>query len=66
MDIHIGRYQPYQGELPAQAHDPADTWDGWIEPDDKSWIMFIATDGSPTIWLHRDENGGVIGDPVTR
>lgn len=35
-------------------------WQGWIEPDDKSWIMFIAGDGKPVVFMNRDESGAVL------
>lgn len=35
-------------------------WQGWIEPDDKSWIAFIAADGSPTVFLDRDPVSGAV------
>ena len=34
-------------------------WQGWIEPDDKSWIAFIAADGSPVVYLNRTSTGAV-------
>ena len=37
-------------------------WQGWIEPEDRSWIAFIDLDGRPKFYLHRDEKGGVIED----
>ena len=64
MNICIGRYDPLQHPEVADRAEP--TWEGWVEPEDRSWIIFFATDGTPTVWLHRDENGGVTGDPVTR
>ena len=36
------------------------TWQGWIEPDDKSWIAFIRADGSPVFYLNRDKETGAI------
>lgn len=39
---------------------PSDNWQGVIEPDDKSWIAFIATDGSPTFFLDRDPTTGAV------
>jgi hypothetical protein len=35
-------------------------WQGYIEPDDKSWIVFIHQDGHPAVFLNRDPaTGGV-------
>jgi len=34
---------------------------GWIEDEKKTWIMFIRDDGSPVVYLNRDpKTGGVI------
>ncbi len=35
-------------------------WQGWIEPEDKSWIMFIDAVGSPTVYLNRDPVTGAV------
>lgn len=35
-------------------------WQGWIEPDDKTWIAFIDREGKPTFYLDRDPSGAVI------
>ena len=57
QDIHIGRYD-----------NPEDVggWAGWVEPADKSWILFIDEDGNTSFWPERDENGGVVGDEATQ
>ena len=37
-------------------------WAGWIEPEDKSWIVFVKNDHSVEVYLERDpETGAVIG-----
>lgn len=54
MNITVGRYQ----DVPA--------FEGYVEPEDRSWIVFFTQDGSPLFWANRDEQGGVIGNPVTR
>jgi hypothetical protein len=39
---------------------------GWIEPNDRSWIVFVNDDGKPELFGRRDADGGVIDDkPVT-
>jgi hypothetical protein len=49
-NITVGRYD-----------DPASTgWQGWIEPDDRSWIMFVANDGHPVAFLNRAPDGTVL------
>lgn len=62
MNITIGRYEGEVIEHVTGQHD----WDGWIEPEDKSWILFFARDGRPAFWPSRDKAGGVIGEPSTR
>ena len=32
---------------------------GWAEPDDRSWILFIRTDGSPVLFPKREPSGAV-------
>lgn len=49
-NITIGRYD-----------DPAATgWQGWFEPDDKSWIGFIGNGGRPVVFLDRDPVTGAV------
>jgi hypothetical protein len=36
-------------------------WQGYVEPDDKNWIVFIHEDGHPVVFLDRDPvTGGVL------
>lgn len=35
-------------------------WQGFIEPEDLSWIAFIAADGKPTVFLTRDPISGAV------
>ena len=35
-------------------------WQGWIEPEDLSWIMFIDVAGKPTVFLDRDPITGAV------
>jgi len=35
-------------------------WQGWIEPEDRSWIMFVDGEGKPVVFLNRDADGAVI------
>lgn len=60
VNITVGRYEPSPEPLPEGVHDVCETWQGWIEPDDLSWIMFIAADGSPTVFLDRDPVTGAV------
>jgi hypothetical protein len=63
-NITVGRYtETPELRALAQEHGAAlvsDHWQGWIEPDDKSWIAFIDVAGKPTFYLNRDGDGGVI------
>jgi len=54
--VKIGRYS-----------DPtlAAEYSGWIEPDDKSWIIFLDGDGKPLVYYaEREPDGAVVGDGV--
>lgn len=35
-------------------------WQGWIEPEDRSWIVFVRADGSPIFFLERDSESGAV------
>ena len=35
-------------------------WQGWIEPDDLSWIAFVKADGAPIVFLDRDSVTGAV------
>ncbi len=49
-NITVGRYG-----------DPGSTgYQGWIEPDDKTWIMFVRSDGIPVAFLDRDPATGAV------
>lgn len=39
-------------------------WDGYIEPEDKKWIMFIDKKGRPLFYSKRRKSGAVIGPPL--
>lgn len=38
-------------------------WQGYIEPADKSWIVFIDVDGRPLVFLDRDPVTGAVAGP---
>ena len=49
-NITVGRYD-----------DPASVgYQGWVEPDDRSWIAFVANDGQPVVFLNRDKETGAV------
>jgi hypothetical protein len=49
-NITVGRY-----DNPASVG-----YQGWIEPDDKQWIAFVANDGAPVVFLNRDPETGAV------
>lgn len=49
-DVHVQRYA-----------DPEQVgYQGWIEPADRSWIVFVDLDGKPSLFDKRDANGAVV------
>ena len=49
-NITVGRY----------SHPASTGYQGWIEPVDRTWIAFIATDGTPAVFLNRAPDGAVL------
>ena len=48
-NITVGRYDK-----------PADVgYQGWLEPEDQSWVAFVADDGKPVVFLNRAPDGAV-------
>ena len=38
---------------------------GWIEPGDRSWIIYTGADGRPALYYpHREPSGAVIGEGI--
>lgn len=35
-------------------------WAGWIEPENRAWILFVGLDGKTAFFPQRDETGAVI------
>lgn len=35
-------------------------WQGYIEPDDRTWIAFVRSDGQPVVFLDRDPATGAV------
>lgn len=59
QNIKVGRYSKQTiNDVPGVGN----FWQGWIEPEDKSWIMFVAMDGTPTVFLNRDPMTGAVLD----
>lgn len=61
-NIKVGRYSPGCKATDSEGNWVPLTyfWQGWIEPEDESWIMFIHADGSPTVYLNRDPVTGAV------
>lgn len=60
-NIKVGRYSPKSKVIDGDIEKPlTDFWQGWLEPEDKSWIMFIDGKGRPTVFLDRDPLTGAI------
>lgn len=39
---------------------------GYIEPADRSWIIYLDADGKPSVYYpERENNGAVVGDGIT-
>ena len=54
QNIIVGRYQT---DREPKGHN----WAGWIEPDDRSWIMFVGEDPSNIlVYLDRDPVTGAV------
>lgn len=59
QNIHVGRYSKEAiGGVPGAGVD----WQGWVEPDDRTWIVFVRSDGSPIVFLNRDPQTGAVLD----
>lgn len=49
QNIEVGRYEQPE----------AVGYQGWIEPADRSWIVFIDLDGKPVVFDSRTDSGAV-------
>lgn len=49
-NISVGRY-----DQPDQVG-----YQGWIGPDDRSWIAFVDLNGGPVFFLNRDPDTGAV------
>jgi hypothetical protein len=60
-NITVGRYpRGFTDGVP----NAGEFWQGWVEPDDLSWVVFVRRDGTPVVFLNRDpKTGAVINDP---
>lgn len=61
--ITIARYNTTGGT--ATAPPVGKFYAGYLEPEDKRWILYIGVDGTPQFFGKRDADGGVIEGPIT-
>ncbi len=62
LEDHPAKSAPLTWEY----EDPSNVggWIGAIEPIDESWICFVDVNGRALLWLQREADGGVIGEPI--
>jgi len=61
QNIHVGRYSLATPEPPdARFTGPGHDYSGWVEPEDKSWILFVKNDHSVEMYLDRDPESGAV------
>lgn len=56
--IVVGRYSSRGGT--SSAPPVGRDWLGWVEPEDKSWIVFIPASGAPVFYGQREASGAVV------
>ena len=44
----------------ARAETPCQDYLGWVEPEDRSWIVFVRDDHAPEVYLDRDPATGAV------
>lgn len=49
-NVTVGRY-----DHPSQVG-----YQGWIEPQDMTWVAFVGNDGAPVVFLDRDPVTGAV------
>lgn len=68
-NLTIGRYrEPHADIFSTDLAEfvPTDrAFSGWIEPADRSWIIYLDPAGRPALyWAEREPSGAVVGEPV--
>jgi len=58
-NISVHRYPDGTGKVEPDGSITRE-WDGWVEPDDKTWIVFVNVDGSVKAYLDRDPVTGAV------
>lgn len=56
--IAVGRYSAKGGTKSAPP--VGAEWLGWLEPEDKSWILWVKRDGTPVFYGQREADGTVV------
>ena len=69
QDIKIERYEnaslSERTSWGQEVSQPVDSWQGYVEPEDKSWILFIDAKGRPVLYPTRNkETGAVTSEPL--
>ena len=68
QNISVERYEKASPKERASwgkgVDEPADSWQGYIEPEDKSWILFIDIKGRPVLYPTRSKTGAVTSKPL--
>lgn len=52
QNIVVGRYEDNDSNV----------YEGWIEPEDRTWIMYVKADHTVEVFIHRDSETGAILD----
>lgn len=61
QNIIVGRYaDTYVDPKPVSVDNGVGEYAGWIEPEDRSWIVFVRADHSVEVFLDRDPVTGAV------
>lgn len=58
-NIEVRRYPPECGHIMPDGSLVRE-WDGYIQPEDRSWIAFVNVRGEATFFLEREPSGAVV------
>ena len=68
QNIIVERYEKSSPDVRASwgegVREFADDWQGYIEPEDLSWILFIDRKGRPVFFPTRSKTGAVTSKPL--
>jgi hypothetical protein len=62
QNIIVGRYTDgyAEGVEPVAVDNGVGEYAGWIEPEDRSWVLFVRADHSVEVYLDRDPVTGAV------